>query len=318
MRPRALAEHPADSRSPASSTSSTRARPGTCVSAPSTSPHAVTPPSPAATLARDGGTELGVRHRPDHRPRAPRPAATFRRMLGGLAPRGEVEETRSRRRAARRHPPAAGRRPGPGGAAVDVDRRRGLLCYNGEIFNYRELRAQLPRVGQAFRTEQRHRGAARGVPAVGRGGGDPAAAVSTPSRSSSGPPAAPTWPATRSGSSRCTGPARPGCLHVASEVKALVGARRPDRRGAARAPRLGRAGRGAASCTRTSTCSASARACRSSTTRTRPPSWSGPRCSDAIRMRVDTDLTVGVVLSGGLDSSLTLLTCARSTRTASR
>ena len=32
---------------------------------------------------------------------------------------------------------------------------------------------------------------------------------------------------------------------------------------------------------------------------------------DSIRVRVDTDLTVGVILSGGLDSSLALLHVAR-------
>ena len=39
---------------------------------------------------------------------------------------------------------------------------------------------------------------------------------------------------------------------------------------------------------------------------------------DSIRVRVDTDLTVGVILSGGLDSSLVLATSGRCTRTASR
>ena len=82
--------------------------------------------------------------------------ATFRRMLAALAPRGEVTETRSENGLL-----AGTRRL----RIVDRDRavqpwtstdERWLLCYNGEIFNHRELRAELTRLG--------HRSAPRATP----------------------------------------------------------------------------------------------------------------------------------------------------------
>ena len=75
--------------------------------------------------------------------------ATFRRMLAALAPRGEVTETRSESGLL-----AGTRRL----RIVDRDRavqpwtsadERWLLCYNGEIFNYRELRARTDPAGAA-------------------------------------------------------------------------------------------------------------------------------------------------------------------------
>ena len=148
--------------------------------------------------------------------------ATFRRMLAALAPRGEVTETRSESGLL-----AGTRRL----RVVDRDRavqpwtstdERWLLCFNGEIFNYRELRAQLTRLGQAFRTESDTEVLLAafqqwGEAAVTRLRGEYAFAVVE----------------------RATGRAylardplgvkplywsrRPGCLQLASEVKALVG-----------------------------------------------------------------------------------------------
>lgn len=85
--------------------------------------------------------------------------ATFRRMLAVLAPRGEATETRRE----------AGLLAGTRRLRI-VDRERAvqpwvsaderlLLCYNGEVFNHRELRAELTRLGHAQR--ERHRGGAR-------------------------------------------------------------------------------------------------------------------------------------------------------------
>ncbi|MEH1165886.1 asparagine synthase-related protein [Micromonospora sp. CPCC 205539] len=230
--------------------------------------------------------------------------ATFRRMLAVLASRGEVTETRLETGLL-----AGTRRL----RVVDRDRavqpwtsvdERWLLCFNGEIFNYRELRAQLTRLGHTFRSsgdtevllaafEQ------WGEAAVTRLRGEYAFAVVE----------------------RATGRVylardplgvkplywsrRPGCLHLASEVKALVGHGAPiaevppghhgwaDPDGHLRLrpyADLLTLGEGlpivddpdeAALLVRAALC-------------------------DAIRMRVETDLTVGVVLSGGLDSSLVL------------
>ncbi|EEP70002.1 asparagine synthase [Micromonospora sp. ATCC 39149] len=148
--------------------------------------------------------------------------ATFRRMLAVLAPRGEVTETR------REANLLAGTR-----RLRIVDRERAvqpwvsaderlLLCYNGEVFNHRELRAELTRLGHLFRsasdTEVVLVAFERwGEDAVHRLRGEYAFVVVE----------------------RATGRAYlardplgvkplywsrvPGCLHLASEVKALVG-----------------------------------------------------------------------------------------------
>ena len=79
--------------------------------------------------------------------------ATFRRMLAVLAPRGEVTETRQEQ----------GLLTGVRRLRV-VDRERAMqpwvsaderyvLCYNGEVFNHHELRAELIRSGYAFHSE---------------------------------------------------------------------------------------------------------------------------------------------------------------------
>ncbi|MEV1146206.1 asparagine synthase-related protein [Micromonospora sp. NPDC049799] len=229
----------------------------------------------------------------------------FRRMLATLAPRGEVTETRYE----------TGLLTGVRRLrVVDRDRavqpwvsddERWLLCYNGEVFNHHELRAELTRLGHRFRsasdTEVVLAAYLRwGEDMVTRLRGEYAFAIVE----------------------RATGRAylvrdplgvkplywsrTPGCLHLASEVKALVGYGVP----VAEVP-PGHHGWAEAD----------------GPVRLRPyvdlltlgaglPVVDDPdeaallvraALTDSIRMRVDTDLTVGVILSGGLDSSLALL-----------
>ncbi|PWU43628.1 asparagine synthetase B [Micromonospora globispora] len=231
--------------------------------------------------------------------------ATFRRMLAVLAPRGEVTETRQEQ----------GLLTGVRRLRV-VDRERAVqpwvsaderyvLCYNGEVFNHHELRAELTRSGYAFRSESDTEVVLAaflrwGEDAVRRLRGEYGFVVVE----------------------RATGRAylardplgvkplywsrTPGCLHLASEIKALTGYgapvgevppghhgwAEPDGRVRLR-PHVDLLSLGAGL-----------------------PVIDDPdeaavlvrvALTDSIRMRVDTDLTVGVVLSGGLDSSLALL-----------
>ena len=192
--------------------------------------------------ARPGrAADRDVRHRADPGPGGADAERCSASMLAALAPRGERRETRRAARAAGRHPAAAHRGPGPRRAALASADGRWLLCYNGELFNYRDLRAELAALGQPLRGEgDTELVLARPSPSGAsrrsrRFRGEFAFAIADAAR-----PAASTWPATRSGSSRCTGPRRDGRLHVASEIKALVPAGRAGRRGAARPPRLGR------------------------------------------------------------------------------
>ncbi|GAB3809126.1 hypothetical protein GCM10027605_43140 [Micromonospora zhanjiangensis] len=79
--------------------------------------------------------------------------AVFRQMLAALTPRGEIDETLLDDAV------LAGTRRLP---IVDRDRAvqpwlsadgRWLLCYNGEVFNHRELRRELTGRGRTFRTD---------------------------------------------------------------------------------------------------------------------------------------------------------------------
>ncbi len=228
----------------------------------------------------------------------------FRQMLDSLAPRGEIEETASE----------DGLLAGTQRLRiVDRDRAvqpwlsrdgRWLLCYNGEIFNYRQLRAELISLGREFRSESDTEVVLEafltwGEHAVGRFRGEFAFAIAD-------------RPGSRVYLARDPVGVKPlywsyrdARLHVASEVKALVPVGSPVSEV--------------------------------------PPGhhgWAGPRAEpvlrpyvdllrlgedqpliddpaegikllrllleDSIRARVDTDLTVGVILSGGLDSSLVL------------
>ncbi|MBQ1048422.1 asparagine synthetase B [Micromonospora sp. C51] len=235
--------------------------------------------------------------------------AIFRRMLGTLAPRGEVTETRHE----------SGLLAGTRRLRV-VDRERAvqpwvsaderwLLCYNGEVFNHHELRAELTALGHRFRsasdTEVVLAGFEHwGEQVVTRLRGEYAFVVVE----------------------RATGRAylvrdplgvkplywarTPGCLHLASEVKALVRLGAPVREvppghhGWADAdghPQLRpyvdllALGAGRPVVADPDEAALLVRAA----------------LTDSLRVRLDTDLTVGVVLSGGLDSSLALLHAAQ-------
>ncbi|WP_405108416.1 asparagine synthase-related protein [Micromonospora sp. NBC_01405] len=231
--------------------------------------------------------------------------ATFRRMLAVLAPRGEVTETR------REAGLLAGTRRL---RIVDRDRAvqpwvsadgRFLLCHNGEIFNHHELRAELTRLGHPFRSESDTEVLlaaflAWGEDAVRRLRGEYAFVVveQTTGRAYLARDPIGVKPLYWS--------RVPGCLHLASEVKALVGHGAP----VCEVPpgHHGWAEPGG-------------------DVRLRPyvdlltlgeglPMVDDPdeaallvraALTDSIRMRVDTDLPLGVVLSGGLDSSLALV-----------
>jgi asparagine synthase (glutamine-hydrolysing) len=232
----------------------------------------------------------------------------FRRMLAALAPRGETLEARC----------AAGLLAGTQRLRI-VDREaavqpwvspggRHVLCYNGELFNYRDLAARLAALG-------RPAGAASdtavvlaafthwGEDAVTRFRGEFAVAIADTS-------------AQRVYLARDPAGVKPlywarrdGRLHVASEIKALVPLGVPVREvppghhgwaDAAQGPELRpyaapSAGRPAGELV---------------TEPARAAKLVRAAFEDAVRVRVDTDLTVGVILSGGLDSSLTLLHAA--------
>ncbi len=228
----------------------------------------------------------------------------FRHMLDSLAPRGEIEEIAT----------------GDGLLAgtqrlciVDRDRAvqpwlssggRWLLCYNGEIFNYRQLRAELINLGREFCSESDTEVVLEafltwGERAVGRFRGEFAFAIAD---RASGRTYLARDPV---GVKPLYWSSRDRRLHIASEVKALVPVGSPVSEV--------------------------------------PPGhhgWAGPAAApvlvpyvdllrlgadqaliedpaegikllrllleDSIRARVDTDLTVGVILSGGLDSSIVL------------
>ncbi|MFE9655066.1 asparagine synthetase B family protein [Micromonospora sp. NPDC006431] len=231
--------------------------------------------------------------------------ATFRRMLAALAPRGEVTETRQE----------AGLLAGVRRLRI-VDRgravqpwvtpdKRHLLCYNGEVFNHHELRAELTRLGYTFDSVSDTEvvlAAFRqwGEEAVHRLRGEYAFVVV---ERASGRAYLARDPL---GVKSLYWSRSPGCLHLASEVKALVGHGAPisevppghhgwaEPDGAVRLrPYVDLHSLGAGR-----------------------PVIDDPdeaallvrvALTDSIRVRLDTDLTVGVVLSGGLDSSLALL-----------
>jgi asparagine synthase (glutamine-hydrolysing) len=233
--------------------------------------------------------------------------ALFDRMLGSLAARGEVREELA--------DTAAGDLLAGTQRLRIVDRDRAVqpwvsadgqwvLCYNGEVFNHRELRRELVAAGRTLRSESDTEVVleaflAWGTEAVSRLRGEFAFAIV--SRADG-----------RVFLARDPLGVKPlywsrhaERLHVASEVKALVpvGARvievPPGHSGWATATGgpalrpyvdLWRLGEDQLPVEDPDEAVKLVRAA----------------LTDSVRVRVDTDLTVGVVLSGGLDSSLTL------------
>ncbi len=244
-------------------------------------------------------------------------------MLRELRPRGEVTEI------AREPGVLAGVR-----RLRIVDRERAvqpwttgrwLLCYNGEIFNYRQLRAELAGLGRTFRSESDTELVAEafdewGEEAVRRFRGEFAFAIVD---RASGRTYLARDPV---GVKPLYWSLRGGWLHVASEVKALVPARarvhevppghhgwagpraRPESGAALRLVAGPGAGQGARSPELT------AYADLSRLGENAPPLDDPAEAAkvlrlaveDSVRVRVDTDLPVGVILSGGLDSSIVL------------
>jgi asparagine synthase (glutamine-hydrolysing) len=231
--------------------------------------------------------------------------ATFRHMIESLAPRGEVEEVRLTERLL-----AGTQRL----RIVDAEHAvqpwvsadgRWVLVYNGEIFNYRTLQAELTRLGHRLRSDSDTEVVLEaflewGAGAVSRLRGEFAFALTDTTTSQVYLARDPL------GVKPLYWSRRRGCLHVASEIKALVGVGAPVREvapghhgwaDAATGPTpepyvdLLRLGEGLPQITDPDEAAKLVRAA----------------LEDSIRVRVDTDLTVGVILSGGLDSTLTLL-----------
>src|SRR6266567_1651640 len=171
-------------------------------------------------------------------------------MLDALRPRGDTEEVSlgdgllaGTQRLRIVDPERAGQ------PWISAD-QRWLLCYNGEIFNHRELRDELRRLGRKFRSESDTEVVVEafgqwGTDAVRRLRGEFAFAIT---ERSSGRTYLARDPL---GVKPLYWSASAGCLHVAAVVRTAL--------------------------------------------------------RDSIAVRVDTGLPVGVILSGGLDSSLTLL-----------
>ncbi len=234
--------------------------------------------------------------------------AAFRAMLAALRPRGEVTEIASGARL------LAGTR-----RLRIVDRERAvqpwisaggrwLLCFNGEIYNHRSLRSELAALGRRFRTGSDTEVVAEafgqwGDDAVRRLRGEFAFAIAE--RDSGRVYLARDLVGVKPLYWSCPR----GRLRVASEIKALVpaGARirevPPGCHGWAEPggePRLRRYDAlldPAAAGSELPPLDDAAEAA----------SLVREGLADAIAARLDTDLPVGVILSGGLDSTLTLL-----------
>jgi asparagine synthase (glutamine-hydrolysing) len=228
--------------------------------------------------------------------------AVFRKMLDSLRPRGEIEETSIQERL------LAGtqrlRITDPLRAAQPWRSADGrwLLCYNGEVYNYQALRAELAKLGRRFRSESDTEVVAE---AFGQWGGQAVTrlrgefAIAAADRASGRVYLA----RDRIGVKPLYWSMRAGCLHVASEIKALVPAGAPVSEvppgwhgwaepgsGPALEPFSDLLGADDPELTDAAEAAALVRAA----------------VADSIRVRVDTPLTVGVILSGGLDSSVVL------------
>ena len=259
-------------------------------------------------------------------PAAADAADQFAGMLTALAPRGEVRETHrgpallagtQRLRIVDRD------------AAVQPwtwDGGRWVLCYNGELFNYRELAAQLAALGAPPGGDGDTAVLAAafgqwGEQAVGRFRGEFAFAIADTAAErvylARDPLGVKPLYWARSG----------GRLHVASEIKALVPLGQPVHEvppghhgwaGAADEPDLSgytslAAGTGWAAATGAADGSGpdAEAGLELVTDAAEAAKLIRAAFEDSVRVRVDTDLKVGVILSGGLDSSLTLLHVAQ-------
>ena len=232
--------------------------------------------------------------------------ATFDRMLGSLEARGEVREELP---SSVPHLLAGTQRL----RIVDRDRAvqpwvsadgQWVLCYNGEVFNHGELRSELSALGVPFRSESDTEVVleafrAWGPSAVARLRGEFAVAIVSRSDGRTFLARDPL------GVKPLYWARRAGRLHVASEVKALVpvGSRVVEvppgcygwalpGGGPELVPYVDLAHIGADQVPINDP-DEGAKLVRAALV-------------DSIRVRVDTDLTVGVILSGGLDSSITL------------
>ena len=236
--------------------------------------------------------------------------AVFLAMLAALQPRGEVTEVASGARLL-----AGTRRL----RIVDRDRAvqpwvspggRWLLCFNGEIYNHRSLRAELTRLGREFRTGSDTEVVAEafgqwGEDAVRRLRGEFAFAIA---ERDSG----------RVYLARDLVGVKPlywspvaGRLHVASEIKALVPAAAPAGAPVREVPPgcHGWAEPGGEPRLRhhSALLDPASAALPVLDDAAEAASLVRDTLADAIAVRLDTDLPVGVILSGGLDSTLTLL-----------
>jgi asparagine synthase (glutamine-hydrolysing) len=224
----------------------------------------------------------------------------FRQMMRLLAARGDVEESVF----------------APGLSACTqrlriVDRERAaqpwlsadhrwLLCYNGEIFNHNELRAELAALGREPRSASDTEVVleaflAWGPDAVRRLRGEYAFAIVERATGRTYLARDPL------GVKPLYWSRRDGRLHIASEIKALVPVGAPIT-----AVSPGHHGWGTDLVPHVDL-----RELGADQTPIEDPDEAAKLVReavlDSIRVRVDTDLTVGVILSGGLDSSLVLL-----------
>jgi asparagine synthase (glutamine-hydrolysing) len=246
--------------------------------------------------------------------------ATFRRMITSLAPRGEVEEVLLTDRLL-----AGTQRL----RIVDAEHAiqpwrsadgRWVLCYNGEIFNYRALQAELASRGHRLRSDSDTEVVLEaflewGPAAVRRLRGEFAFALADTA-------------ADRVYLARDPLGVKPlywsrhgGSLYVASEVKALTGVGAPvsevppGHHGWAEGARSSQpgaaAGSGAAAAGPDLAPYVDLLRLGEGQPEIADPDEAAKliraALEDSIRVRVDTGLTVGVILSGGLDSTLALL-----------
>jgi asparagine synthase (glutamine-hydrolysing) len=233
--------------------------------------------------------------------------ALFGRMFEALRPRGDVEEVLlsdgllAGTQRLRIVDPARAKQPW-----ISAD-RRWLLCFNGEIYNHAALRAELRALGRGFRTDSDTEVIMVafdqwGANAVQRLRGEFAFAISDRASGE-------TYLARDAlGVKPLYWSAANGCLNVASEIKALVPAAAQIREvppgshgwaGPSSAPELTfysdlLSDRGPDGESHQVTDAAEAAA------------LVRLALADAIAVRTDTRLRIGVILSGGLDSSLTL------------